>query len=259
MKQSLQSVAGKLAFKLSLHRRLAADDFFIMAFHRVNDQSRDPLTCTTEAFTDYCRFFADHFEVVPLSEQIERLRNGGALSRTLSITFDDGYRDNYEIAAPIMERYGLTATIFIVSGFIGTDAVAWWDREAGAPMPWMTWDQVRALREHAFDIGCHTHTHADLGSIDAPAAHEELTTSRRILNRELQAPIDLFAYPYGGKQNITEEARAMVRAEGFRCCLSCHGGVNGVRDDPYHLTRIPVSSWYRSPYHLGADMLARRT
>jgi peptidoglycan/xylan/chitin deacetylase (PgdA/CDA1 family) len=123
----------------------------------------------------------------------------------------------------------------------------------------MTWDQVRDLRQRSFDIGCHTNTHADFGTIDGSAIREELAISRGILEREMHAPTDLFSYPFGGKQNITEEARSMVRAAGFRCCLSCHGGVNRVADDPYYLTRIPVSSWYLSPHHLGAHMLAGRT
>jgi peptidoglycan/xylan/chitin deacetylase (PgdA/CDA1 family) len=85
---------------------------------------------------------------------------------TLSITFDDGYRDNYEVAAPILKRLDLPATFFVTTGFIGTRRVAPWDQNLVRQPGWMDWDQVRSLASQGFEIGCHTDTHIDMGTAD---------------------------------------------------------------------------------------------
>jgi len=96
-----------------------------VAFHRANDTMPDDhLTHSSALFQQYCEFFAAHFRVVPLSEQVDACAAGGDLGGTLSITLDDGYRDNFEVAAPILRRLKLPATFFGVSGFIGTQTVA---------------------------------------------------------------------------------------------------------------------------------------
>jgi peptidoglycan/xylan/chitin deacetylase (PgdA/CDA1 family) len=178
---------------------------------------------------------------VPLSEQLDELgrkRCGG----TLSITFDDGYRDNFDNAAPILERLGLPATFFVATGFIGTDEVAWWDRSLPEAPKWMDWDQVRSLHSRGFEIGCHTVTHADLGSLSAEDARKEIAESKRRLKVELGTDVELFAYPYGGEENMTAENLLVVKGAGLRCSLSCHGGVNAIRSDPYTLRRVPINS-----------------
>src|SRR5206468_51940 len=90
-----------------------------------------------------------HFRVVSLRDLVHRLERGLALDRDLAITFDDGYRDNFENAVPVLEKLSLPATFFVVSQWIGTDVVPWWDSAQGARHPWMTWDQVRFIWEES--------------------------------------------------------------------------------------------------------------
>lgn len=249
-RRKAKSIAGDWLARHGLHRRLLGDRGVVLTFHRVSDAYQDPLTCSVKDFESFCGFFRRHFTVVSLGEMVRRLESGLNLSGTLALTFDDGYRDNYECAAPVLRTFRLPATFFVVSDFMDSDVVAWWDRELVPAPAWMTWVQVRRLHEDGFEIGSHTRTHADLGQITAAQAEWEISGSRQAIEARLGAPIELFAYPYGGAQNMTESNRELVRSAGFRCCASSYGGSNPSRIDAFRLNRISITSWFSTPSQL---------
>lgn len=262
IKGRIKSFMGQMIFGFHLHYLLVGNAAVVVAFHRVNETTvGDGLTCSTEMFKQYCRLFARHFDVVSLGDLIRKMEKGVALGGQLAITFDDGYRDNYEYAAPLLKAMGLTATFFVVTQFVESEQVPWWDRDRAVRQrhPWMSWDQVRSLYREGFEIGAHTRTHADMGRISGEKAREEIVGSRVELEEKLSAAVDLFAYPYGGEEHMTEENRQIVKAAGFRCCCSCFGGANGRGTDPFHLRRIAISSWYRSPHHFGFELALHRS
>jgi peptidoglycan/xylan/chitin deacetylase (PgdA/CDA1 family) len=254
MTRTIQSLLGRVIFESGLGAPLARRGALVVGFHRVHDapDSRG-LTTSIAMFERHCRFFRRHFRVVPLRDIVEKLERGIAPNGELAITFDDGYRDNFENAAPILEKLSLPATFFVVTRWIGTDVVAWWDQEDGVRHPWMTWDDVRSLHGRGFAVGSHTRTHANLGRISGPEAEDEIRGSRIELQNRIGAPVDLFAYPYGGRDNVTEANRSLVRAAGYRCCCSGVAGVNRAGTDPHHLLRIPISPWYESPHQFGFE------
>ena len=256
MSQLTKALLGQLAFASRLNGVLLGQTGVVVAFHHVSD-ARDErgLSIDPAMFERYCRFFRRHFQVIPLRDFVANLERRAPLDRQLAITFDDGYRNNFDYAAPVLEKLGLPATFFVVSQWIGSDVVPWWDREQNLRHPWMTWDQVRSLRRRGFDIGAHTRTHVDLGQISGAAARDEIVGGRFELEQQVGEPIDLFAYPYGGRHNLADANRDLVRAAGFRCCCSCYGGVTAAGDDPFCLQRVPVSPWYSSPSHFGFELL----
>ena len=92
----------------------------VLIFHRVLHES-DPLFPSemhARRFDKLCRWLAAWFNVLPLDQAVERMKSGTLPARAASITFDDGYADNYHVAVPILQRYGLTATFFIATGFL---------------------------------------------------------------------------------------------------------------------------------------------
>jgi peptidoglycan/xylan/chitin deacetylase (PgdA/CDA1 family) len=92
----------------------------VVVFHRVLPVS-DPLfpdAVDAARFDAICGWLADWFHVLPLDLAVQRLKRGTLPARALSITFDDGYADNEEIAAPILRRHGLCATFFVASGHL---------------------------------------------------------------------------------------------------------------------------------------------
>jgi peptidoglycan/xylan/chitin deacetylase (PgdA/CDA1 family) len=104
----------------------------ILYYHRVNEDN-DPFfpAISTELFEQEMRFLRRHYTVVSLSELLDRLI-GQTAKPVVAITFDDGYRDNYQNAFPILERYGLPATIFLTTGSMDADEPLWFERLAFA-------------------------------------------------------------------------------------------------------------------------------
>ena len=148
---------GHAAGAAGLLRRDFRSKMIIVAFHRVRDDlPEDGLTVSSAKFEKFCEFFRSQFKVVPLAEQVAACGSDKNMGGTLSITFDDGYRDNFEVAAPILRKLGLPATFFVTTGFIGSQTVAPWDRNLPRQPGWMDWDQLRALVSEGFEIGCHT-------------------------------------------------------------------------------------------------------
>lgn len=256
LKSSLKSLIGRAAALAGLYERAFRSKMTIVAFHRVNDQLPDDgLTCSSAKFEAFCRFFRKHFDVVPLSAQVAGCHAGKDMGGTLSITFDDGYLDNFEVAAPILRKLQLPATFFVTTGFIGSQCVAPWDQHLTPQPGWMSWDQVRSLAQQGFDIGSHTDSHIDLGSSDPDKVRAELEASRQKIQQEVGIPVQLFAYPFGGREHISDRSLQLVRDGGFICCTSCCGGVNVGRPDPYHLNRIGIAEWFGTPDQFGFELL----
>ena len=258
-RQRVKEILGRLAEAAGIYARNFRSKMVIVTFHRVNDwMAEDPITCGTSRFEEFCVFFQRHFRVVPLSEQVAGCRDGRNMGGTLSITFDDGYRDNIEIAAPILKRLGLPAAFFVATGFIGTDYTPPWDRQLTCQAGWMDWGQVRALRNMGFEIGAHTNRHVDLAGLDSEAVRAELVECRETLQRELAEPVTLFAYPFGGREHISEESRRIVQEVGFECCLGAYGGTNPPITDPFRLNRVTIGGWFATPNQLGFEIVMRR-
>lgn len=258
-KNRIKDILGRAADAAGIYAQKFRSQMIVVAFHRVNDwMAEDGITCSSARFEEFCGFFREHFRVVTLAEQVAGCREWRDMGGTLSITFDDGYCDNFEVAAPILRRLGLPATFFVATGFIGSECAPPWDRELSRRPGWMSWDQVRDLRDQGFTIGAHTHSHLDLGTAAPEAIRAELALCREKLLHELGTTPTLFAYPFGGRSNISPASLQLVREAGFECCLSACGGVNPPVADPFHLNRINVNEWFATPHQLGFELVVRR-
>lgn len=255
IKTRIKTLCGRAAGITGVYRRKFRSKLTIVAFHRINDElpGDDGLTCSAQKFEAFCEFFRKYFRVVPLSEQVAGCRAGADLGGTLSITFDDGYLDNFEVAAPILKRLGLPATFFVTTGFIGSRIIPPWDEQLPRQPGWMSWEQVRGLVSMGFEIGNHTDTHLDLGTAAPEAVRAELDVSSRKLTEALGTASRLFAYPFGGREHFSRHALQLVRDAGFICCASCYGGENGVSPNPFDLKRMPIAGWFRTPDQFGFE------
>jgi peptidoglycan/xylan/chitin deacetylase (PgdA/CDA1 family) len=255
LKIGLKTILGRAADVTGICARRFGSVTTIVAFHRVNDALPDDgLTCSSAKFESFCQFFREHFRVVPLSDQVAGARAGRNMAGTLAITFDDGYLDNYEVAAPILSKLGLPATFFITTGFVGSSIVAPWDQGLPTPQGWMNWNQVRSLVSQGFEIGCHSDTHLNLGEASAAAARSDLRASLTKIQNELGSEARLFAYPFGGRQHLSESSRQLIHELGFECCVSCHGGTNPAIPNPYELNRIGIAEWFSNPYQFALEL-----
>ena len=135
--------------------------------------------------------------VVSLDDAVHHPRRGVAL------TFDDGYRDTYTTAFPLLAERSLTATVYVVTGFVSTDA--WFEPGGGA----MTWAMLREMMRAGWDIGSHTVSHRRLVNLPRGELRAELRDSRAVLEDRLGLPCRHFCAPAGDMDLVVlEEALA---------------------------------------------------
>jgi peptidoglycan/xylan/chitin deacetylase (PgdA/CDA1 family) len=137
---------------------------------------------------------------------------GRAGRKTVAITFDDGYASTINLARPILERFGMPATAFVPTDYMGGGPMSWpgIDQWVGGEhehelMP-MTWNEIRELADAGWEIGSHTKTHPHLNEIEPDRLDEELGESRRVCEENLDRPCRSLAYPYGDYDERVIEA-----------------------------------------------------
>jgi peptidoglycan/xylan/chitin deacetylase (PgdA/CDA1 family) len=222
------------------------DRVVVLLYHRVSDAFRDKVTIGVEQFDQQMRWLADHCRLVSLDALIDgSLPADGPL---VAVTFDDGYRDNYENAAPVLIRHGVPATIFVSTDHVAENKPFDHDlSKIGHGLPNMSWDQIRELSAEGIGFGSHTANHVNLAQADAETAAIELRRSREALERELGLSRIPFAYPFGKRADFTPARLEQVRAAGYVCNCSAYGGVNDRALDIWDIRRQGVDHSFDIP------------
>jgi peptidoglycan/xylan/chitin deacetylase (PgdA/CDA1 family) len=181
---------------------------------------------------------------VSMSDAMPYLR-GEKDGRIAVITLDDGYVDNLEFAMPVLQRYGFTATCYVVSSLVGQYNV--WDADRlGVRKPMMTGDQLRAWHDGGMEVGAHTRTHVRLSQCTEQQQRDEVHGSKAELEDRLGIRIGQFCYPYGDHDDRAVDA---VRNAGFDAATTTHRGRAEAKPsiDVMRLPRIQVARHHVLP------------
>lgn len=215
----------------------------MLMYHWVNPDLGDRLRLYGVTPYDFARQM-DLLEVLgwraaPLGALLDHVAGVTPLpSRSVILTFDDGYRDNVEYAGPVLEARGWRATIFHAVGRAGD--VNTWDLAHGdPPRPLLSWDEMRALDGGVFSFESHSLTHPDLTAVDPARARAEIADSKKLLEDRLGRTMTVFSYPHGAF-NLALEAE--VRAAGYRAAVTDLQGLNRAGTDPLRLRRTMITS-----------------
>lgn len=158
---------------------------------------------------DMAYLASHHYHTVTARTLVSYLRNGGTLpSRSVVLTFDDGYTDMYSYVLPVLRRYHMHATFFIIAGLVGGPR-------------YLTWPQVRALERQGMDIEAHTMTHPDLTIVPRAQVWGEIYRSRQVLQSKLDHSVVVFAYPYGSYNALVLQD---VKKAGYWAAFTTHQG-----------------------------------
>lgn len=245
VKQALMSAylaSGWTPARDRLYARLGRSRLTVLCYHQVTDPANDYSTVGTAAFREQMQFIKDHYSVVPLTEGVAALRTLGTARRLVAVTFDDGYRDNASVAAPILQSLGLPACFFVSTDLIGSTRPFPHDLAQGRPpQDHLTWADLRSLVSAGFEIGSHTCSHADMGVLPLPEAEAELRRSREHLEQELGVRVRSFAFPYGHRRNMRPDTVAAARRE-YEICCSAYGGHNTAPIDASNVRRVVIST-----------------
>lgn len=160
----------------------------ILMYHRVNDETGTRYSIHVESFRKQMEMLKQEgYETVTVSQVAGAIRGEGSLpSKPVAITFDDGYLDTYENAFPILQELGFTATVYIITGTLGTDKSYGYMQE----------DALKALIDAGWEIGSHGVTHTDLNKTKLGAGNE-MKQSKENLETKLGIKVRSFSYPFG--------------------------------------------------------------
>ena len=223
----------------------------VLTFHALDDHA-SVISVSPRVFRYGMKLLSTHgYKTISLLEAVECLKQNAPFpERSFVLTFDDGYQSVYTEAFPILERHGMTATVFPTLG----------TRSRGAPtsrLPafegrtMLSWNEIRKMQLAGVAFGAHTVTHRDLTRLSLDEVTAEVRDGKAVLEDALSAAVDCFAYPFG---RYDETARSIV-AEHFVCACSDRLGLLVSRSPLFAIER--VDAYYLRTERLFRLMLSR--
>jgi len=207
----------------------------VLVYHKFSKRTSDRMTVREDAFEEQMAFLKRNgYRVITLDDLFAFLDGKRPIpSKSVVITFDDGWRSMYEIAYPILRKYGYPATLFVYTDLIRPSAST------------LDWDKIREMARNGMDIQCHTKTHRSLGKIEADesfqeyfeAIRAELVESARIIKRQTNKDVKYLAYPFGDTNSLVI---AMAGRLGFQGAVTVVRAGNPFFADDFRVGRAMI-------------------
>lgn len=228
----------------------------ILMYHEIRDRQgkRHPYFETgtsLERFTEQMRYLHENgYRSVGLDVTTSDCHLATEPNRRVVITFDDGYRDFYTEAAPVLARYGLTATVFVVSE---------WAKRANplGNSKYMTWSEIREIGRNGITIGSHTVSHCELRTLASSCLFYEVAESKRMIEDALGTAIDSFAYPFAFPEKdheLKKRLRSHLQASGYQRGVCTSIGTAQRGSDPFFCRVYPSMSMTICAYSRPSSM-----
>lgn len=191
----------------------------VLVYHTIS-APLEPLPCdidiSRERFESHLQWLSRWRRVARLDETLAAARG-----RLVAITFDDGYRDNLTVALPLLEKFRLPMTLFVVAEFVGQEG-------------YLSEDELREIARHPLvTLGAHGLSHRHFTRMSRDEARIELIESRRMLESMTGRKVDLMAWPYG---ECNPELEGLSKECGYRAAWSVWKGPN----TSHSLWRVPL-------------------
>lgn len=198
------------------------------------------------------KYLADNnFNIIDLDDFLKLKKNNQPIPpRTIILTFDDGFANNYIHAFPIISRYSFKAVISIITNYVNKDRPFPWlkqslkengedKKEYQSELPLTKW-QLKTMSDYGITISSHSRNHRNLNKLDKQQVKEEVIESKKDLEEMLGKRVKYFAYPYGSWGDFNNEHKSIIKSAGYQAALSTKVGNNNVQSDVYELRRIPI-------------------
>lgn len=226
-----------LLFSVFLRQKYVVPILMYHSIHPVPVAGR-MLTVSPAAFDRQMRFLKTrHYNVVSLERIAELIKNKQNIPpRTVAITFDDGYKDNFLYAFPILRKYGLLATMFIITNEVGRQQN---DR--------LTWEEIKIMRDSGLvEFGSHCLGPEPLTKIASEeSVKNEIFGSKKVLEDKINMPVNVFSYPEG---RFNKKIRQMVIDAGYQAAVATNPGRQYDKEDIFALKRLRISENARNMF-----------
>lgn len=199
---------------------------FILEYHRINDQDDDEYTITTKEFKEQMEYLQEQgYKTISFMDFVRAKKYGEKIpEKSVILTFDDGYEDNYTEVMPILAGYGMKGTVFIISNRVGVEG-------------YLTWEQLKEMQTANIELGGHTANHLPLASLPPQKIDDELRLSKLLMEWNGLQTIYFFSYPNGSYNDTVIED---LRKNGYLTAVTGTPGVNTFATDPYRLQRTYI-------------------
>jgi peptidoglycan/xylan/chitin deacetylase (PgdA/CDA1 family) len=199
----------------------------ILMYHYTTEKSENYMSVPKEKFSEQMKYLKQNgYNVISLDELYSHYTEGSTIpDKAVVITFDDGYKNNYLYAYPILKEHGFKATIFMITSKIGEYL-------------YLTVDDIKELDKGGVGIECHTVNHLQLGQLSYDRQLYELTKSKMELEKILGRDLKYVSYPYG---DFNEDTMVIVNDLKFRMGMGTFSAKAKKSNGFYAQNRIAVS------------------
>jgi peptidoglycan/xylan/chitin deacetylase (PgdA/CDA1 family) len=220
----------------------------VLMYHKVNDVPNNRMSMPVSLFDEQMAQLRElGYDVVGLDAVLDHYVERAPLpAGAVLITFDDGYRDNLENAAPILHRHGYPAVQFVPLAYIG-------DRQplpheenlaaSGLVNRTVDWDELGDLERLGIRIESHGISHRPLADIEIDEAAREIAISKLQLEERLGRPVRAFSYVKGSEAHYKQVHLSLVRQAGYDVAFTAVSGANSAASDPLQLRRYNVEPY----------------
>jgi len=220
-----------------LKKIFTGNGVIVLMYHSIAD-NKEFFTVSPKEFEKQMQYLKDNnFNVISINTLISLIEKQDKFPpKTLVITFDDGYLDNYENALPILKKFNFPATIFIFTAGINKITTT----KSGINLKMLSKEQIKELSDiNLITIGCHSNKHIKLSQINNKEELEkELLISKNILTDITNKEITIFAYPYGDFNKQTIESVKKY----FKLAFGIKNGKIKFNDNIFALKRNSIDS-----------------
>jgi peptidoglycan/xylan/chitin deacetylase (PgdA/CDA1 family) len=227
----------------------------VLMYHKVNNVPANSVTVPIGQFDEQMAQLGElGYRPVALDAVIDYYRHGAPLPpRAVLITFDDGYRDNLQNAAPVLAKYGYPAVVFVPVGYLsGTRPLPHDEHLAsrGIVNPPLSWDDLAELESAGMHVESHGIGHRPLADLEVDEAAREITLSKLRLEERLGRRVRAFAYVKGSEAHYRPVHLSLLKQAGYDLAFTSISGANRPHTDPLQLHRYNVEPYPARTFEL---------
>ncbi len=216
----------------------------VIMYHGISNRlsGRDKRYCTKpERFQKQMNYlYRKGYRTIGFDDLVRHLSTSADLpGKPVIITVDDGYRDFYDNAFPVLKNLGFKAAVFLITSKV-TEASTWDSGNNSDDRQYLTWQEIKTMSNCGIEFGAHTASHADLETLEYEEVLREIKESKEAIHEHLGMPVKIFAYPYG---KFNESVKKAVNEAGFEAACSTMPGFADRKSDLFAIKRIEVYGW----------------